>query len=393
MPMPPEIPEKLPPTDAEALMRERRREIRAALEDLQVRFIDQKYAGAPEAVQETFAQFLDAETRLIDEVRGAIRIDRKIAPEDDQTPVEDAARSLMADIDELRRVRAPGWSREIVRVLEEARPMIKGVPLEHFGLLEYQASANPKRIEQMAEIGLKPGDEYGEIHFRAPSMSPGEKFGLAELKSSLAKLAVEIVTNAPHVRAVSGKSWLMDTPIAKRLGFREMPSENHRRKGMNYWYQFLDQNGDIDEKRAGKLFEGGKAPYETKLGAMSVEDFLERYLPDELRGKEIMLKVTRPEWKDPEPEIKAAVGRLKNVWPTIADIDAYVQNDHELAALLDRYGLLGEFAADLKEAKKDGLDWDVVRKRPSAIAIGEVLRKRIAEGKYEERKLVIEKRP
>lgn len=388
MPQVPEIPEKLPPTDAAEIDRERRRRINEALSDLQIRFIDRQYATAPEAATESFSRYLDAETQLIDEVRQAIAAERKLDPQESSAELEEALRPLMDDIDALRAEGVEGWSREAVRKLEAARPKIRHDRLESFGLLEYKTSANPKRVQQLSAIGLAPGDEYMEIHFRAPSREGGA-FSAKAVTEPLHRLAAHIAENAPHVRAVTGKSWLMDTPAARRLGFRTMPLDSQRRKGMDYWLQFLNQDGALDEKRVGKLFGSGRAPYEVKLGGIPVEEFLERYLPKEMRGKEIALKVQKPDWKDPEPELQAAAERFKAAWPSMTDVDAYVGADKPFAAILERYGVLAEFVNDIKDAKANGLDWAAARARPSAAAIGKVLRDRIRAEKYADKIVII----
>ncbi|MFZ2205738.1 MAG: hypothetical protein WAV23_04055 [Minisyncoccia bacterium] len=114
--------------------------------------------------------------------------------------------------------------------------------------------------------------------------------------NSLQKLAVKIVDDFPETKAILAHSWLMDTPIAERIGFKIYKRENYSEQG-SFWSQFINSNGQIDKERVKKFLETGKAPYSVALGAMTTEDFLRKYLPPERRGK-IILKEVNPDFDE-----------------------------------------------------------------------------------------------
>ncbi len=109
---------------------------------------------------------------------------------------------------------------------------------------------------------------------------------------SLEKLAVKIVEEFPETKAVIAQSWLLDTPIAQRIGFKIYKRKDFDFHG-SFWHQFINSNGQIDEARVKKFLETGKPPYGVALGAIMTEDFLKKYLPKEKRG-EIILKEVDP---------------------------------------------------------------------------------------------------
>lgn len=104
------------------------------------------------------------------------------------------------------------------------------------------------------------------------------------MKQELSKVAEQIIDEFPQCAAVVGSSWLMDTPIAKRLGFTPIPEFKTPMNVYNAWLQLIDKNGQIDQNRLKKLMETGELPYRNTVGYIKTEDFLRSYLPKERRG-------------------------------------------------------------------------------------------------------------
>ncbi len=143
---------------------------------------------------------------------------------------------------------------------------------------------------------------------------------------SLEKLAVQIVEKFPETKAIIAESWLMDTPIAQRIGFKIYKRENYSRHG-SFWQQFINQAGQIDNERVKKFLETGQAPYRIALGVIMTEDFLKKYLPKEQKGK-IILKELKPDFESEKEEEENRLRKIKTEWNNITekDIDDIIAN-------------------------------------------------------------------
>jgi hypothetical protein len=110
---------------------------------------------------------------------------------------------------------------------------------------------------------------------------------------SLEKLALKIVDEFPETKVIIGQSWLLDTPIAERIGFKIYRKKDSIGQGPSFWSQFINSKGQLDSKRVNKFLETGIPPYRVAIGFIKTEDFLRKYLPKERKGK-ILLKEIDP---------------------------------------------------------------------------------------------------
>jgi len=151
--------------------------------------------------------------------------------------------------------------------------------------------------------------------------------------SSLEKLALKIINEHPETKAVVGESWLMDTPIAKRIGFT-VYNRDLEFKGGPFWGQFIDSNGQIKSEEVSKFLKTGKPPYIIAAGAIMVEDFLKKYLPKEKRGV-IKLKETTKESVEFIKDLNRITEELKKKWDELSF--------SEIFALINSNAVLAEY--------------------------------------------------
>ncbi len=144
------------------------------------------------------------------------------------------------------------------------------------GIFHYGIYKGSKTLEK---YGITPDDTFVEVHIEAlaeqdTATAAGSRISL---KDSLAELAKSIHEHAPGAKLLIAKSWLMDTPLAGRLGFTVDPEPLPVGQTMGFWGQFVQQDGEINRKRSEQFMQTGVAEYNTLYGYMSVEDLLETY--------------------------------------------------------------------------------------------------------------------
>ena len=145
------------------------------------------------------------------------------------------------------------------------------------GLINYGVH---KGVTDVPEADISAGDTLIQIHMSILAgqreESPEEVQNLFS-KDSLKALAKSIQENAPNAKAVIAQSWLMSTPIAKRIGFTVLPAVTQLHTNLSFWGQFLDQHGQLDQKRVRQFLETGEPPFAERMGYMKTEDFLKKY--------------------------------------------------------------------------------------------------------------------
>ncbi len=144
-------------------------------------------------------------------------------------------------------------------------------------MIEYYIDTS---IEADEARGTQAGEKYLSIHFPdlyKQKIQNGEIENVFSL-NSLQRLAEEISTKYSEVKSIHAVSWLLGSPIGKRLGFRTFPVSVFQR-GAPFWGQFVTKNGNIDEARAQQFLETGKPPFAMLEGYIPRDEFLAKYLP------------------------------------------------------------------------------------------------------------------
>lgn len=191
-----------------------------------------------------------------------------------------------------------------------------GTKAVKFNLLDHVEYAADKKYEDLIKSGFSSNDVFTEIHFDS-FYSTGEKnLGPELIKHDFSVIAENIVKKNPETAAIIGNSWLLSTPIADRLGFKKVDSDDNKQNDFSTWLQFIDRNGQIDSKRFNKFLETEELPFESVKAYIPVEEFLKKYLPDNLRGK-INLKEIDKSKEVEHQELHLEMAKLADKWDAL----------------------------------------------------------------------------
>lgn len=177
---------------------------------------------------------------------------------------------------------------------------------------DYSNSVN-ERYPEMEKIGFFKYDKYLEVHAKYFFENEEEKLSEGMIISDLNKIAEYIVDKEPATAAVIGRSWLLDTPVARNLGFIKIEDQESKQNDLSAWLQFVDKDGQISKKRFEKFLEKGELPFKSVKSYIPVEDFLRQYLPRERKGKIVLKEIDEEKFSFWEKRIKSAKS-FKNNW-------------------------------------------------------------------------------
>jgi hypothetical protein len=217
----------------------------------------------------------------------------------------------------------------------------KNVKIFRFNELNGAFSDNNNRYNILEKYGFSKFSTFLELHVINVYESDDSKLGLKLIENDFNEIAKYIVDSKPNVAAVVGRSWLLDTPLSDRLGFNKIEQENQKEESslndFSTWIQFIDKDGEMSQGRLKKLLEKGELPHRSVLAYMPVEDFLQKYLPVEKRGKLTLKKLDEEKnkfWQNLKLESLAA----KDLWnKTIkegGDFNSFISNQESLNKIL-----------------------------------------------------------
>ena len=367
----------------------RERELSEKLDELQLRYAEMKWEKSEEKDRPAFTDLLDRSTTLLGGVGQAVL---RMRPDAEDEAIRRELAPLLEEIEAMHAEKSPGWEAKMLKRLHAAKEAYGPEPegeeqTERFGLFKF----NMREQKGLEAYGIETDDPCLEMHVERAFLKQDAKVAPKALKESLVKLAETIVDRYPHAKAVVGHSWLMDTPLAKRLGFTVPKDVETPQVGMSVWYQFIDKNGQIDAKKVRELFEKGEPPHRARLGFILTEEFLRRYLPPERRGREIVLKDVAPEWKKHRRAIAEEAQRLRAAWPGMKEENVERELDAlpELAATLEKIRVKGRLIELIRKAKNSGFDWEGLKAMPGLKEIGATLDRHMAQDIYVEKQIFI----
>jgi hypothetical protein len=270
---------------------------------------------------------------------------------------------------------------------------------------DFIAEVGEARVDQAEAWGIGEREGYVELHFPVKAVEQARGMKEVGLKESLGRVAAFIVEEHPETRAVTGCSWLVSHPVAKKMGFEVTGVASPEKaaaggknpfKTMAYWLQLVDSKGNIRQEAVEHFYEHGKLPYDLAYGRMDVEDFLQKYLPDEMRG-EVTLKELSREYRESVEALRSEVRYLRREWEG-AGLDGLEQMVQEglpvLKAVLDKGGKWNEFYQILRRAKEAGLGLEGLRMDPELQGFFGGFEQDIEEyvegRKYVEKRIVVE---
>ncbi len=195
-----------------------------------------------------------------------------------------------------------------------------------------------KKYQDLEKYGFSKADHFVEVHVE-DFYNTGEKnLGSELISSDLGVVAEYILDKEPEAAAVIGKSWLLDTPLADRLGFKKIADNNIKQNDFSTWLQFIDKNGQIDHKRFKALLKTGELPYQSIKGYILTEEFLSRYLPAHRRGV-VMLKELNKDREVFWNQLQQEAQSIKTDWDDLlknhGDIEGFLNSNKTLNKLFD----------------------------------------------------------
>ncbi|TAK97042.1 hypothetical protein EPO05_00335 [Patescibacteria group bacterium] len=227
--------------------------------------------------------------------------------------------------DELRRIRQSAPA-SILQRNQERREAMR-LQRKDLGVFHYE---------------IKHGEDGGvgrELYLHAEELykSEGKSLGIEGLRESLGKIATEIVDRYPQIQKVRGQSWLMAHPLGKRLGFQitKVDTPEEALTHGSVWWQFMDKNGQLNAQKVEHLMTSGRVELTSAVGEMSVEDFLQRYLPAKRRGKIILKTITQESARE-ESEFREFAKKIKDDWERLSEdqIEGYFKANRLMAQFL-----------------------------------------------------------
>lgn len=283
------------------------------LAEIQLYFAGQKFSQEVLTNPETkFTQILDQYTSIISDLSN----EYNQTEEANEDNLQAFLKPILAEIDEIHRDHQEDWQTQIFQLLADKKSSLKKTAKQIrntqeriIGPIRY--NINDNRQTDLEEYGIKKSDTCLEIHVEEFFKKAEIELNPENLQNWFGKLAEEIVDKYPKVKFITGTSWLIDTPIARRLGF-QVTDKKFTHLSQSTWLQFIDQNGQINHNRLKKLLGTGEFPYKVRFGFIRVEDFLQKFLPADRRGQEIVLKEESEEWASFRAELDEETKQFKN---------------------------------------------------------------------------------
>ncbi len=186
---------------------------------------------------------------------------------------------------------------------------------EKVGLINFNLS----ETGELENFGINKKDKCLNIHFKNLFSQKKENNNINNIFSgeSLPQLAVEIIKKYPDVKAIIGRSWLINSPIAKRIGFQVFHNYDIANHSGSFWGQFINEKGEINKERMKKFLNTGVPEFLPAAGFIKIEDFLKKYLPRENRGI-IKLKEITEESKKFKKDIDLLRKDLDEKWENLS---------------------------------------------------------------------------
>jgi hypothetical protein len=263
---------------------------------------------------------------------------------------------------------------------------------EKFGLVKHNISdAFGNGCENLPEIfekiGITDYDKIMVIHIDEAFKNRGK----IDFKDGFAKLAAKIKNETPFIRAILGRSWLVDSGVAEKIGFNKLEID-FSQNGYDTWLQFIDKDGQISKSRFEELLASGEIPHKTTAGYIMTEDFLKKYLPEEERG-EVVLKEVNPAWVEFFEPIKNEFAGLKKNWDNIADVNALKKylSENLLVSMdfLKRCQEGVDYFEVLLECKEKKMSFVDMRQDKEYVFVVGLLENSFEKDKYREKKVNI----
>ena len=332
--------------------------------NIQLRFAEKKYRESEETDAGSLIKILERYTgiigRLASQFSETIERDKRDVSREER--IKTFKESVIGNINEIVSNSEGGelWmalERYISDQFDKLGEKPERPPKNSVGLIHFNERHGVIGLENR---GFKEEDDFLEVHFEKLFKTDQKFLGHEEIKRELSKIAEIIVERYPQTRAIIGTSWILDNPIAKRLGFKIAGEKQVPQNSMDTWYQFIDKNGQIDQKRLDEAMKTGELPFKSVFGYMPVEEFLAKYLPKDKRG-EIILKEADEAQCERANIIRQESEIFRQDWDSFVGgnmaLEDFLNKFPNLTAFLKELGLEGELKKVLGEARDKKVFW------------------------------------
>lgn len=336
---------------------EHENELGKQLSMLMLAFAEKKYQQEKELNPEVkISDIIENNTDLFFGLENAMRYERNISTNEINTWKED----FKQKIDTVHE-QGGDWILLVRNLFDEETNKYQTAreeqpPKEFAGAINYNLRAGEHGLE---EYGFDRNlDQALEIHLEQLFKHPDKKLTTREILDSFTQLAEIVVDKFPQVKVIIAESWLMDHPLFKKLGFQitDKPSDI---RTASHWLQFVDKDGQIDQKKVAELLQTGEFTYHSRVAYFPIMDFLTKFLPNERRGKPIILKDLKPGFKESSKEIETEGKKFSESWLKLSleDLDNFKESFPMLSSLMEKLDLFEEFITALKRMKERNDDW------------------------------------
>ena len=255
------------------------------------------------------------------------------------------------------------------------------------------------KFDGLVKIGYSKLDKFIEIHVDAFYKKDQENLGSELIREDLERVATTIVDFCPETAAVIGRSWLLDTPPAERFGFIKIENDQDIQEENDWttWFQFVDRDGQINQKRFSKFCENGRLPFKSTVAYIPVEEFLKKYLPKIYRPRKVILKEIDSEKEAFIQRMIKITKKVKQGWEKVIkgeiSFESFI-SDKDFNDVLDDFGvenrtLFLDFFKEIYDKKVSWKDSEKYQSDNLTMLIKEVNERRQRD-LYKEREIIIE---
>lgn len=343
--------------------------LKERLIEIQVIFADQKfYQLAKENPAIKFSEILEQHTSISGELKEAFKNYKQPSREEECV---NYLTEVYRNIDEVYQSASKNNPELVFQyIVDELKRLEFSAPAEVKQRRKERMAAWEKERKQAGVLhyeivsGKKDGiksDILGpviDIHVEELYKKGNESLGSQAVTDSFRKVALDILEKYPQITTITGRSWLMSHPLAKRLGF-EIIEQDKLEVALQHsstWLQFIDREGQINSKKLEQFMKTGEIPLIPSIGQMQVEKFLGLYLPPDKKGKIKLKKIDVECWKKIDASGETA-NRMRTEWDKLSESDLkdLVMGDEMFSEFFRVSKEGAEYLRLILEQKKKGL--------------------------------------
>lgn len=146
------------------------------------------------------------------------------------------------------------------------------------GALSYEFYRMNHLPQELINAGIKKGDVVAKIHLPALFKQTSNSGNIFSLVSDSFKKLARALPRDVDTKAIVADSWIIDTAIAKRIGFTQYEHNQKSLGGEIFWGQFVTSKGEIDFDQVNEFLKTGKPPHTVKSGYILIPEFKKKYL-------------------------------------------------------------------------------------------------------------------